>query len=56
MARAGARDVRLEVDTRNANALRFYERMGFKATRKLKDYYGWGLDGIRMTRKLKVEG
>ena len=52
MARAGARDVRLEVDTRNANALRFYERMGFKATRKLPDYYGWGLDGIRMTRKL----
>ena len=55
MARAGARDVRLEVDTRNANAIRFYERMGFKATRKLPDYYGWGLDGIRMTRKLSVE-
>jgi len=27
--------------------------MGFKVTRKLPDYYGWGIDGIRMTRKLK---
>ena len=30
MARAGARDVRLEVDVRNTNAIRFYERMGFR--------------------------
>ena len=52
MARAGARDVRLEVDVRNANAVRFYERMGFRTTRKLPDYYGWGLDGLRMTKKL----
>ena len=46
MARAGAREVRLEVDTRNADAIRFYERMGFRATRRLPDYYGVGLDGI----------
>lgn len=52
MARAAARDVRLEVDVRNTNALRFYERMGFKTTRKLPDYYGAGLEGLRMTRKL----
>jgi len=53
MVHAGARDVRLEVDTRNANAIRFYERMGFKATRKLPDYYGLGREGLRMTKRLK---
>jgi len=52
MARAGAREVRLEVDVRNTNAMRFYERMGFRATRKLPDYYGWGREGLRMTKKL----
>jgi ribosomal-protein-alanine N-acetyltransferase len=52
MTRAGARDVRLEVDVRNTNAIRFYEKMGFRATRKLPDYYGWGLEGLRMTKKL----
>jgi [ribosomal protein S18]-alanine N-acetyltransferase len=52
MGRAGVRDVRLEVDVRNTNAVRFYERMGFRATRKLPDYYGWGLEGLRMTKRL----
>jgi ribosomal-protein-alanine N-acetyltransferase len=52
MARAGAREARLEVDVRNTSAIRFYEKMGFRETRKLPDYYGWGLDGVRMTRKL----
>jgi ribosomal-protein-alanine N-acetyltransferase len=52
MARAGARDARLEVDVRNTNAIRFYERMGFQGTRKLPDYYGWGLEGLRMTKRL----
>lgn len=54
MERAGAREARLEVDVRNTSAIRFYERMGFRATRKLPDYYGWGLEGLRMTRKLKA--
>ena len=54
MAAAGARDVRLEVDRRNTAAIRFYERMGFRATRTLPDYYGAGLDGLRMTRRLGV--
>jgi len=53
MAAAGARDVRLEVDKRNEGAIRFYERMGFRATRTLPDYYGAGLDGLRMTRRLE---
>jgi len=51
-AAAGARTVRLEVDVRNAPARRFYERMGFEETRKLPDYYGDGIDGIRMVREL----
>ena len=55
MIRAGARDARLEVDVRNTNAIRFYERMGFRTTRRLPDYYGWGLEGLRMTKKLSVE-
>ena len=56
MARAGARDVRLEVDARNTNAIRFYESMGFKTTRTLPDYYGSDLDGLRMTRRIGTPG
>ena len=52
MTAAGARDVRLEVDVANAQAIRFYERMGFRKVRPLPDYYGLGRDGIRMTRTL----
>jgi [ribosomal protein S18]-alanine N-acetyltransferase len=48
---AGAREIRLEVDVRNAGAVRFYERMGFRATRKLKDYYDAGIDGLEMVRE-----
>lgn len=51
-AAAGARTVRLEVDLRNAPARRFYERMGFEETRRLPDYYGYGLDGMRMVKEL----
>ncbi len=54
MAAAGAREVRLEVDTRNTAAIRFYERMGFRAVRTLPDYYGPGRDGLRMTRRLRA--
>jgi ribosomal-protein-alanine N-acetyltransferase len=53
LASAGARDVRLEVDPRNGDAVRFYERMGFRAARTLPDYYGPGRDGLRMVRKLE---
>lgn len=48
----GARQVRLEVDVRNASAIRFYERMGFTATRTLRSYYGRGLHGREMVREL----
>jgi len=46
----GARAIRLEVDARNAGAIRFYEQMGFRATRALKDYYDEGIDGLEMVR------
>lgn len=48
LAAGGARQVRLEVDLRNAAAIRFYERMGFREKRRLPGYYGPGLDGMRM--------
>jgi|KBSMisStandDraft_5_1062788.scaffolds.fasta_scaffold94512_2 ribosomal-protein-alanine N-acetyltransferase len=48
---AGARRIRLEVDLRNAGAIRFYERLGFRETRTLPDYYGDGLDGLEMVRE-----
>jgi len=54
MAAAGARETRLEVDVRNTGAIRFYERMGYRAVRTLPDYYGPRLEGLRMTRKVGV--
>ena len=47
----GAREIRLEVDVRNAGAIHFYERLGFERTRVLRGYYGKGLDGYEMIRK-----
>jgi ribosomal-protein-alanine N-acetyltransferase len=47
---SGAREIRLEVDVRNAGAIRFYEQMGFRKTRGLADYYGEGIDGLEMVR------
>lgn len=47
----GAREVRLEVDVRNAGAIRFYEGLGFGRTRTLRGYYGKGLDAFEMVRK-----
>ena len=49
----GVREVRLEVDLRNAAAIRFYERMGFREKRRLPDYYGPGLDGMRMVTDVR---
>jgi ribosomal-protein-alanine N-acetyltransferase len=53
---AGARQIRLEVDVRNAGAIRFYEGLGFERTRTLRGYYGRGLDGYEMIRKDAGEG
>ncbi len=49
---AGARHIRLEVDVRNAGAIRFYEGLGFERTRTLRSYYGRGLDGYEMVREV----
>jgi ribosomal-protein-alanine N-acetyltransferase len=48
---AGARSVRLEVDLRNAGAILFYERLGFRETRRLRGYYGDRLDGLEMVKE-----
>jgi [ribosomal protein S18]-alanine N-acetyltransferase len=53
LAAGGVREVRLEVDLRNAAAIRFYERMGFREKRRLPDYYGPGLDGMRMVTDVR---
>ena len=47
----GARRVRLEVDLRNAAAIRFYRRHGFETNRRLRGYYGDGSDGLEMIRE-----
>jgi len=52
LAEAGAREIRLEVDVRNAAAIRFYESLGFEKTRTLRGYYGRGLDGYEMVREV----
>jgi len=52
LGEAGARQVRLEVDARNEAAIRFYEHMGFRATGRLADYYGKGIDGLEMITDL----
>ena len=51
---AGAHTVRLEVDLRNAAAIRFYERQGFRETRRLRGYYGDRLDGLEMVREIET--
>lgn len=48
---AGATRVRLEVDLRNTGAIRFYESLGFRETRRLRGYYGARLDGLEMVRE-----
>ena len=50
LEQAGARTIRLEVDLRNTGAIRFYESLGFRETRRLRGYYGHRLDGLEMVR------
>ena len=50
----GASRIRLEVDLRNAGAIRFYDSLGFREGRRLRGYYGSGHDGMEMIRE--VEG
>jgi ribosomal-protein-alanine N-acetyltransferase len=48
----GARNLSLEVHDKNHPALRFYEKAGFAPTALLPDYYGPGLDALRMKKRL----
>lgn len=47
---AGVDRVALEVRADNATAQRLYRSLGFVTVRVLPDYYGPGLDGLRMRR------
>ncbi|HEX7253026.1 MAG TPA: N-acetyltransferase [Thermoanaerobaculia bacterium] len=50
--RAGATGIRLEVEVENQPAIAFYRTFGFRPTRRVSDYYGYGRDAWEMERKL----
>lgn len=50
LARAGASQVRLEVDVRNTGAQAFYRSFGFRRLGRIPDYYGEGKDAFEMER------
>jgi ribosomal-protein-alanine N-acetyltransferase len=52
LARAGAREARLEVSTENTGAIAFYEKLAFRVRRPLPDYYGPGRGALEMERDL----
>ena len=47
---------RAEVRAGNQPARRLYERFGFHETGRLPDYYGPGIDGLRLTLVLRAAG
>lgn len=51
LERAGASEVRLEVDVRNAGAQAFYRAFGFRKLGRIPDYYGEGRDAFEMARE-----
>ncbi len=50
LERAGAETISLEVDVRNAPAISFYRRFGFRKVGRIRDYYGEGRDAFEMER------
>jgi len=48
---AGAVETALEVDVRNLDAIRFYERLRFERVGRLENYYGEGRDAFEMIRR-----
>jgi len=52
----GCRRVYLEVATNEKSARTLFQQAGFKRVRRLPDYYGPGLDGIRMKLDLAAVG
>ena len=53
LAACGAQRVILEVAAENDPARRFYGRAGYEASGDLPDFYGAGVNGIRMRKDLK---
>lgn len=53
--RRRARRVVLEVAARNRSAQKIFERAGFVAVRRLRDYYGPDIPALRMMRERKGE-
>lgn len=51
LRRRGATRFSLEVGVRNQGARRLYEKLGFRPSGLLPDYYGPGLHGLRMRRQ-----
>ena len=51
MKRSGAAETTLEVDVENANAIGFYERLGFEKIGELPDYYGPNRPAFEMSRR-----
>ena len=51
LERAGAPEVRLEVDVRNTGAQAFYRSFGFRRLGRIPDYYGEGRDAFEMARE-----
>ena len=50
--RVGAARVKLEVSTRNAEAVRLYKSIGFEVEETMPGYYQPGRDAFRMSRAL----
>lgn len=50
LSNGGARQVFLEVRSDNLPAIKLYERAGFARCKELPNYYGSGIDAIRMAR------
>ena len=50
LSKAGATQTVLEVDVANAGAIAFYERLGFRRTARVRDYYGADRDAFEMVR------
>ena len=49
-AAGGAHRAVLEVDVRNAGAIAFYRKLGFRESGRLAGYYGPGLDAFEMVK------
>ena len=50
----GAREVRLEVSTKNGGAIAFYKALGFETVGRLAQYYSWGDDAYVMAKPIAI--